>query len=95
MTLDNILGITSASTEHYTKYMANMRLRAIGLDPLYDEAKYKKSPYAHLERFSDTKSEGHTKANFFEAQVTSYMMSSASEIMAYGTAVWIEEEESR
>ncbi|MGD1901168.1 MAG: ribonucleotide-diphosphate reductase subunit beta [Geitlerinemataceae cyanobacterium] len=73
---DNILGITEGSTEHYTKYMANMRLRAIGLDPLYEGDIYKKSPYAHLERFSDTKSAGHTKANFFEAQVTSYMMSS-------------------
>lgn len=73
---NNILGITAASTEQYTKYLANIRLRAIGLDPLYPEDKYKKSPYAHLERFSDTKSEGHTKANFFEAQVTSYTMSS-------------------
>lgn len=71
---DNILGITAASTEQYTKYLANTRLRAIGLEPLYDETL--KSPYTHLERFSDTKSEGHTKANFFEAQVTSYMMSS-------------------
>jgi len=73
---DNILGITEDSTERYTKYMANNRLRAIGLDPLYRDDIYKKSPYAHLERFSDTKAEGHTKANFFEAQVTSYMMSS-------------------
>lgn len=73
---NNILGITEDSTEKYTKYLANIRLRAIGLDPLYDGEKYAKSPYAHLERFSDTKSEGHTKANFFEAQVTSYMMSS-------------------
>jgi ribonucleoside-diphosphate reductase beta chain len=73
---NNILGITEASTAQYTKYLANIRLRAIGLDILYPEAMYKKSPYAHLERFSDTKSDGHTKANFFEAQVTSYTMSS-------------------
>lgn len=73
---NNILGITEASTEQYTKYLANMRLRSIGLRPLYQEEKYKKSPYTHLERFSDTKKEGHTKANFFEAGVTSYVMSS-------------------
>jgi ribonucleoside-diphosphate reductase beta chain len=73
---DNILGITTASTEHYTKYLANLRLKAIGLAPLYPEDKYNKSPYKHLERFSDTKKEGHTKANFFEAGVTSYVMSS-------------------
>lgn len=73
---DNILGITTASTEHYTKYLANLRLKAINLAPLYPEDKYNKSPYKHLERFSDTKKEGHTKANFFEAGVTSYVMSS-------------------
>jgi ribonucleoside-diphosphate reductase beta chain len=73
---NNILGITEDSTEQYTKYLANIRLRSIGLDPLYIDPKYNKSPYTHLERFSDTKKEGNTKANFFEATVTSYMMSS-------------------
>ena len=73
---NNILGITESSTEQYTKYLANMRLKSIGLEPLYKEEKYAKSPYTHLERFSDTKKEGHTKANFFEATVTSYVMSS-------------------
>jgi ribonucleoside-diphosphate reductase beta chain len=73
---DKILGITESSTEQYTKYLANLRLKAIGLQPLYSEDMYSKSPYRHLERFSDTKSAGHTKANFFEASVTSYVMSS-------------------
>ena len=73
---DNVLGITPSSTEQYTKYLANTRLRAIGLDPLYTGEQYTKSPYKHLERFSDTKKDGHTKANFFEAGVTSYVMSS-------------------
>jgi len=73
---NQILGITEGSTEQYTKYLANIRLGAIGLPPMYPDDKYKKSPYAHLERFSDTKKEGHTKANFFEAGVTSYVMSS-------------------
>ncbi|HAC63839.1 MAG TPA: ribonucleotide-diphosphate reductase subunit beta [Cyanothece sp. UBA12306] len=73
---NNILGITESSTEQYTKYLANIRLRSIGLDPLYPDIKYNKSPYTHLERFSDTKKEAHTKANFFEATVTSYVMSS-------------------
>jgi ribonucleoside-diphosphate reductase beta chain len=73
---DDILGITSVSTEQYTKYLANTRLKAIGLQPLYTDAQFQKSPYKHLENFSDTKSAGHTKANFFEAGVTSYVMSS-------------------
>lgn len=74
---DNILGITEASTEQYTKYLANIRLKAIGLNPLYEDPKYAKSPYAHLERFSDTKKDAHTKTNFFDATVTSYTMSSS------------------
>lgn len=73
---NNILGITEHSTEQYTKYLANIRLRSIGLESLYSDPKYQKSPYTHLERFSDTKKEAHTKANFFEASVTSYVMSS-------------------
>ncbi len=73
---NNILGITESSTEQYTKYLANIRLRSIGLEPLYTGEQYTKSPYSHLERFSDTKKDGHTKANFFEATVTSYVMSS-------------------
>jgi ribonucleoside-diphosphate reductase beta chain len=71
---NNILGITCKTTEQYTKYLANMRLKSIGLDPLYEG--FTKSPYTHLERFADTKGDGSTKANFFEAQVTSYVMSS-------------------
>jgi ribonucleoside-diphosphate reductase beta chain len=71
-----ILGITESSTERYTKYLANIRLKAIGLEPLYKDTEYAKSPYTHLEKFSDTKKEGNTKANFFEASVTSYVMSS-------------------
>jgi ribonucleoside-diphosphate reductase beta chain len=53
-----------------------MRLKAIGLEPIYTGEQYAKSPYPHLERFADTKKEGSTKANFFEAGVTSYVMSS-------------------
>jgi ribonucleoside-diphosphate reductase beta chain len=73
---NNILGMTEQSTDQYTKYLANMRLKAIGLEPIYTGEQYTKSCYTHLERFSDTKKEGHTKANFFEATVTSYVMSS-------------------
>ena len=73
---NQILGITEDSTDQYTKYLANIRLRAIGLSPIFTDDKYKKSPYLHLEKFSDTQGEGHTKSNFFEATVTSYVMSS-------------------
>lgn len=74
---DDILGITTQSTEDYTKYLANIRLKAIGLKPLYEDPKYKNNPYQHLERAADTTKDGGTKANFFEAGVTAYSMSSA------------------
>lgn len=70
---EEILGITPKSIDQYSKYLANIRLKAIGLDAIYPE---KKSPYSHLEKFSDTQGKGHTKANFFESTVTSYIMSS-------------------
>lgn len=73
---DRVLGINDASTEQYTKYLANIRLKAIGLKPLFDDPKYQKSPYTHLERFADTKKDGHTKGNFFESTISSYVMSS-------------------
>ena len=73
---NDVLGITENSTEEYTKYLANIRLKAIGLPTLYDTAKYSRSPYAHLERASDTKGDANVKANFFESGVTSYVMSS-------------------
>ena len=74
---NSILGITEESTNNYVKYLANLRLRAIGMEPLYYDKKYNKNPYKHLERLSDTTSEGNTKANFFESGVTSYNQSSA------------------
>ena len=73
---NQILGITEDSTDQYTKYLANIRLKAIGLNPIFTEDTYKKSPYSHLEKFADTQGKGHTKSNFFEATVTSYVMSS-------------------
>lgn len=76
---NNILGISDHSTDQYTKYLANIRLRAIGLDPIYSGDKYKKSPYKHLERFADIEKEANTKGNFFESTVTSYVMSSGIE----------------
>lgn len=71
---DKILGITSLSTVQYTEYLANLRLRAIGLQPLFDNVS---NPYRHLEKISDTTSAASAKANFFESTVTSYTMSSS------------------
>lgn len=74
ITNGNILGITEDSIDKYTKYLCNLRLRAIGFEPLYDG--YTKSPYQHLEKYADTGKDANKKANFFEQGVTSYVMSS-------------------
>lgn len=74
---NQILGITTETTEKYTKWLANERLKGIGLRSLYDG--FEKNPYRHLERFADTEGEGNVKANFFEGTVTSYNMSSSVE----------------
>lgn len=74
---NDFLGITESSTELYTKYLADTRLKAIGLEPLYGQII---NPYKHLERVADVEGDGSgsgTKSNFFETTVTSYQMSSA------------------
>ena len=72
---NRVLGITSQTTEGYTKWLANERLKSLGLEPLYSG--FNKNPYKHLERFADTEGEGNVKSNFFEGTVTSYNMSSS------------------
>ena len=74
---NKILGITKDSTEKYTKWLANERLKSIGLKPLYKG--FDENPYKQLEKFADTEGEGNVKANFFEGTVTSYNMSSSIE----------------
>jgi len=71
---NDVLGINNDSTEEYTKYLANKRLKSLGYFELYPG--YDKNPYAHLEKIADTEGEGNVKANFFESTVTSYNQSS-------------------
>ena len=72
---NQILGITEETTEQYTKWLANERLRSIGLKPIYEG--FNKNQYKDLTKFADTEGEGNVKANFFEGTVTSYNMSSS------------------
>jgi ribonucleoside-diphosphate reductase beta chain len=71
---DDVLGVTRESTEQYTKFIANKRLKALGLKELYKG--FDKNPYKHLEKIADTEGAGDVKANFFESTVTSYNQSS-------------------
>jgi len=67
---DKILGISTKSSEDYVKYLANDRLKRIGLQPMYPDNI--KNPYGHLEQ--------QKKENFFEAgAVTSYDRSESVE----------------
>lgn len=72
---DNIIGINGKTTEEYTKYLANIRLMNIGLEPIYEG--YDKNPYDQFEKIGDTAGQGDVKTNFFEGTVTSYNMSSS------------------
>ena len=74
---DQVLGITPQAIEQYTKFMANKRLKEIGLQPIYEG--FDETPYKNLEKISDTNGEGNVKGNFFEANVSSYNQSTAVE----------------
>lgn len=69
---EGIPGITKKSTELYTQWLANTRLEAINIPPLFPTVV--SNPYKHLEAMADNNSE---KTNFFESTVTNYTQSSS------------------
>lgn len=69
---DRIPGINGATTESYTRWLANNRLAMLGMAPLYPEAV--ENPYKHLERLQDPNAD---KGNFFETTVVNYTQSSS------------------
>lgn len=69
---NEILGITNESTDLFIKYLADNRLKNIGLKPIYN---IPENPYKHLEKLSDPDSD--CKVNFFESTVTNYQQSNA------------------
>jgi len=69
---NEIAGISKESTAKYTKYLANIRLAALKLKPLYPEVT--DSPYQHLKVMEDNNAE---KTNFFESTVVNYTQSSS------------------
>jgi ribonucleoside-diphosphate reductase beta chain len=74
---NEILGVNAYSTDQYTKYLANERLKVLGIKPIYEGIDV--NPYAHLENIADEKGEAYVRANFFESTVTTYSQSSAIE----------------
>jgi ribonucleoside-diphosphate reductase beta chain len=71
---DGILGFDKTSVAKYVRWLADTRLRAIGLPTLYD---VNTNPFKHLDKIADTSSDGNVKGNFFEATVTSYSQSTS------------------
>jgi ribonucleoside-diphosphate reductase beta chain len=67
---DGIMWMSCQTTEEYTKWLANERLKSLWLNPLFG---WQKNPYRHLDKYQDTND---TKANFFETTVTNYTQSS-------------------
>lgn len=71
--MEGVSGVSPQSITQFTMYLANQRLRQVGLEPLYEGAK---NPYEHLDKYSNVGSESTVMGNFFEATVTEYQMSS-------------------
>lgn len=66
---DKILGINKQSIYEFTHFMANRRLREIGLDQIFEKFK---NPYEHLEKIGGVENESSQKENFFETQSIKY-----------------------
>ena len=67
VTNNEILGLNNDLIEKYIKYLSNLRLKAIGLEPLYSDIN--QNPMAWIESFSKI---NNTKTDFFEAKVLNY-----------------------
>lgn len=71
VTNNEILGLNNELIEKYIKYISNLRLTAIGLEPLYPEVS--EHPMEWIDSFSRL---NNTKTDFFEAKVTNYTKAS-------------------
>jgi ribonucleoside-diphosphate reductase beta chain len=66
---DKILGITTSSIIDYTYYLGNKRLKAIGLEEIFDK---KKNPYKHLVKSAGVEDETSNRTNNFEGTSITY-----------------------
>jgi ribonucleoside-diphosphate reductase beta chain len=73
-----ILGITDKSIEDYAYYLANLRLKHIGMKEIFPE---RENPYKHLEMIAGVEDETSNRSNNFE--VTSISYKNASNIQGW------------
>jgi ribonucleoside-diphosphate reductase beta chain len=66
ITNGQILGLTDEIIEQYIKYLANDRLKAVKLNPLYEDVQH---PIKWVDKFSSFNDQ---KTNFFEGNVANY-----------------------
>jgi len=66
---DNVLGMSKQTIEDYTYYLANWRLKDIGLAPIFPN---RGNPYKHLDKVAAIEDETENKVNMFESTSTSY-----------------------
>ncbi len=66
ITNGQILGLTNDIIDEYIKYLANNRLKAVGMKPLYENVK---NPIKWVDSFSKFNEQ---KTNFFEGNVANY-----------------------
>lgn len=67
---NKILGIREDSIRDYTYYLANRRLKKIGLDEIFP--KVKSNPYKHLEKIAAVDDESSNRSNQFEVTSITY-----------------------
>jgi len=66
---DKILGITKSSISEYTYYLANKRLKDIGLEQIFPKSK---NPYKHLDKIAAVDDESSNRSNQFEVTSITY-----------------------
>lgn len=71
---DNILGMSQNSIKGHTYWLANRRLKDIGLEEIFPAVS--ENPFRHLTKIADVNADASSKGNFFETTVTSYNQSS-------------------
>jgi len=67
---DKILGMNSKSIVDYTHYLANKRLKDIGMKKIFENIKT--NPYAHLEKIAGVDDESSNRSNQFEVTSITY-----------------------
>lgn len=70
---DKILGMSKKSIEDYTYYRANLLLKSIKMDELFEKRSH---PYKHLEKLAGVEVESSSKTNMFESQSIAYKQAS-------------------